>query len=307
MMTSIEQNVSNFVLAQIQNMQQAQPVQSFPTQISAAQLQELQKQELIAVLRLQQQQKIAELQQRLQLEQLQQQLQQQLTMLHLEQLQAMQAGVPQTLPATSVTSPTTLAPATPMGVIAPPPGLEPLPTKATPPPRRGQPEFTRLFKKQGDADPSEALTESGTSSDDESSQSQHSSSTSSAATTTPASPGAAPVSTRARTLVAGKFPRSVSDETLGDAFRTIVGRGNVNVCRIIREKSGRSLCYAFVEFVDLASTEKAFEACGKGELVLLDEENNAWHVTASHARRARAAAKQGSQAAEPACEFKMRI
>lgn len=103
-----------------------------------------------------------------------------------------------------------------------------------------------------------------------------------------------------RTLVIGKFPRCISDDVLGDAFGTVVGRSNIHLCRIAREKSGRSLCYAFIEFVDLAAAAKALEACARGDLVLLDDTAAAWQVTASRARRAARPIKSRAQAEQSA-------
>lgn len=104
----------------------------------------------------------------------------------------------------------------------------------------------------------------------------------------PRSQGFKDRATRRRTLVVAKFPRTLSELALTQAFASLVGQDKVTHCRIIREATGRSKCYAFIEFADDSAARKAQAACDAGELVLVDAYGDQWCVTASRSKRAMA-------------------
>lgn len=93
---------------------------------------------------------------------------------------------------------------------------------------------------------------------------------------------------RRRTLVVAKFPRTMSDLALAGAFGSLVGEESVVHCRIVRSDTGCCRGYAFVEFLDARTADEVEEACGAGQLVLVDKRGRHCVVTASRAKRATA-------------------
>uniref|UniRef100_A0A7S4S2J3 RRM domain-containing protein n=1 Tax=Alexandrium monilatum TaxID=311494 RepID=A0A7S4S2J3_9DINO len=99
------------------------------------------------------------------------------------------------------------------------------------------------------------------------------------------------------TLVLAKFPRMATEAHIGAAFdRVLCFPGSVTKGRIVRdEATGDSACYGFFEFATAEIAEAAFEACKRSQVIIDDASGHAWHLRASHARRATVGGAPGAK------------
>eukprot|EP00429_Kryptoperidinium_foliaceum_P070866 CAMPEP_0176050738 /NCGR_PEP_ID=MMETSP0120_2-20121206/25220_1 /TAXON_ID=160619 /ORGANISM="Kryptoperidinium foliaceum, Strain CCMP 1326" /LENGTH=227 /DNA_ID=CAMNT_0017384173 /DNA_START=66 /DNA_END=745 /DNA_ORIENTATION=- len=102
---------------------------------------------------------------------------------------------------------------------------------------------------------------------------------------------------RRRTLCFAYFPRSATEEDLAIVFSEVPpasksggkSRRQVNNICLSRDSAGKSLCYGFVEFAEVADAEAVLKDCRDGRIMLDDEFGHTWHLRASQARRRTAA------------------
>mmetsp|Transcript_26569 Transcript_26569/g.80012 ORF Transcript_26569/g.80012 Transcript_26569/m.80012 type:complete len:267 (-) Transcript_26569:152-952(-) len=91
---------------------------------------------------------------------------------------------------------------------------------------------------------------------------------------------------RRRTILVAYFPRTAVE---ADLIAVLGKLGGVCRARIVRDPSGASQCYGFVEFEEEVFAESALQACRVGSIVLDDLFGHTWHLRASRACRATAA------------------
>jgi len=96
-----------------------------------------------------------------------------------------------------------------------------------------------------------------------------------------------------RTLLVAYFPRCATEEDLGNAFAS-AGIGAPCWASIMRDKTGLSKCFAFVEFSSHELAREAIRACANGCVCMHDHTHKVWHLKTEWARADRKGGKKAS-------------